>query len=118
MQAVPALPVSNNANTLSWSNDVRGCDKAPMQRPSPKQWVLIAAGCAIAAIVVERSLELYESKARSSAAAETTAPRCAPGQAPVLPPFDDDPAPAVAQPGGIDPLGLSGAIRRALDDCP
>ncbi|MPZ45526.1 MAG: hypothetical protein GEV05_19475 [Betaproteobacteria bacterium] len=88
-----------------------------MRKPPPKRWVLIIAGCAIAAIVVERSLVLYESKYRQVTAAEAAARRCASAPAPV-PPFDEDPAPLVAQPGGIDPLGLSSAIRRALEDCP
>ncbi|MGH8664740.1 MAG: hypothetical protein ACREUX_10785 [Burkholderiales bacterium] len=87
-----------------------------MRKLPPKQWVLIAAGCAIAAIVVERSLVLYKPKYRQVTAAEAAAGRCA--SAPAPPPFDEDPAPLVAQPGGIDPLGLSDAIRRALDDCP
>ena len=90
-----------------------------MRKPPSKAMVLIIAGCAIAAIVVERSLVLYDQEPRKSAAAETEAPRCATAQAPMPPPFDDDASvPSVAQPGGIDPLGLSGAIRRALDDCP
>jgi hypothetical protein len=90
-----------------------------MQKPPPKALVLIIASCAIAAIVVERSLVLYDQEPRKSAAAETEAPRCGAAQAPMVPPFDDYASvPSVAQPGGIDPLGLSGAIRRALDDCP
>jgi hypothetical protein len=37
----------------------------------------------------------------------------------VQPPSSDaGPAPSVAQPGGIDPLGASRAIRSALGDCP
>jgi hypothetical protein len=112
------LRPGNNANTLGWFNDVRGCDKIPMRKPSSKHLVLIVAGCAIAAVVVERSLVLYDPNSRSSAGAETEALRCAAPQAAMPPPFEDDAMPSVTQPGGIDPLGLSGAIRRALDDCP
>jgi hypothetical protein len=82
--------------------------------PLPKRWAVIVAGCTIGAIVVERVLVLYEPKARTGAAAEWDAGRCAiaPG------PLQDDAVPAASQPGAIDPLGLSGAIRRALGDCP
>lgn len=89
-----------------------------MRKPSSKHLVLIVAGCAIAAIVVERSLVLYDPKSRSSAGAETEALRCAAPPGAMPSPFEDDAMPSVTQPGGIDPLGLSGAIRRALDDCP
>jgi hypothetical protein len=89
-----------------------------VRKPPSKKWVLIAASCAIGAIVVERVLVLYEPKYRQATAAETSARRCALASARVPALFDEDPPPLVAQPGGIDPLGLSGAIHRALEDCP
>ena len=89
-----------------------------MRKLRPKHWVLIAASCAIAVIVVERSLVLYEPEYRHVSAAETAAGRCASASAPVPPPFDEALTPSVPQPGGIDPLGLSSAIHRALENCP
>jgi hypothetical protein len=81
----------------------------------PKRWVLVLAGCAIAAVIIERASVLYQPKAKLAIAAETER-HCTPAQAPRL--LDDDIVPSVTQPGGIDPLGVSRAIQRALEDCP
>jgi len=81
----------------------------------PKRWVLVLAGCAIAAVMIERASVLYELKANLAIAAEGDRQRCPSAQAPLL---DEGVEPSVTQPGGIDPLGMSHAIRRALEDCP
>jgi hypothetical protein len=80
----------------------------------PKRWALILAGCAIAAIVAERALVLREPAAAVRIAKE--APACTPFGVPASDQLDG--VPSVAQPGGMDPLGVSRAIHRVLEDCP
>ena len=82
----------------------------------PKRWALILAGCAIAAVVAERAFVLTEPGAGVQLADKTDPQRCAP----FGPPAASQPgaAPSVAQPGGLDPLGVSRAIQGMLEDCP
>ena len=82
----------------------------------PKRWMLVLAGCAIAAVVVERTSVLYEPKAKLVIATEAERQHCSTAQA--APVLDAAAVPSVTQPGGIDPLGVSRAIRRVLEDCP
>lgn len=82
----------------------------------PKRWALILAGCAIAAIMIERLSAFYEPRPKLAIAAETERQRCSSIQLPSVP--EDGAAPSVTQPGGIDPLGVSRAIHSALEDCP
>ena len=82
----------------------------------PKRWTLILAGCAIVAVVVERALVLTEPGAEVRLAADGDRERCAPFDPPAS--LQPNPAPSVAQPGGLDPLGVSRAIHGVLEDCP
>ena len=85
----------------------------------PQRWVVMAAGCAIVAVAVERLTALGEPRPAPTAVAGADATTCPPARTP--PPLRveaDEPEPTVAQPGGIDPLGASRAIREALEDCP
>lgn len=70
----------------------------------PKHWALVLLGVALAAILI--GLVVHEPQRARVASAVF--------EAPALPP---ELVPAVPQPGGIDPLGASRAIRRALEDC-
>ena len=79
-----------------------------------KRWTLILAGCAIVAVVAERALVLTESAADVKLAADVDAERCAPFEAPAR----ADAMPSVAQPGGLDPLGVTRAIHGVLEDGP
>ena len=83
--------------------------------PMPKHWVVIAAACAIVAVAAERLEVLRQASSELTAVAEADAGRCGPAGAP---PRDTAHQPSVAQPGGIDPLGASRAIRDVLEDCP
>jgi hypothetical protein len=87
-----------------------------MRMRLPKRWVLVLAGCAIAAVMLERASVLYQPKAKLAIAAESESLRCPSPHIPQV--LDDDATPSVTQPGGIDPLGVSSAIRSALGDCP
>jgi hypothetical protein len=80
----------------------------------PKRWVLILAGCAIAVVAGERVAVLRAPAPPVKMAAEAP-PACAPFELAAQRP---DPEPSVAQPGGMDPLGVSRAIHRVLEDCP
>jgi hypothetical protein len=80
----------------------------------PKRWAVILAGCAIAAVVIERTVALYAPGPDARAAAQASAPGCAQVPTrPVKPPLS-----AAVQPGGIDPRGASEALQRVLADCP
>ena len=81
----------------------------------PKRCALILAGCAIAVVVVERGLVLRAPAPAVQVAAEVS-PSCAPFKLPAA--ERPDTVPSVAQPGGMDPMGVSRAIHRVLEDCP
>ena len=80
----------------------------------PKRWALILAGCAIAVIVSERVAVLRAPAPAVKVAVEVPS-SCAPFQIATERP---ETVPSVAQPGGMDPLGVSRAIHRVLEDCP
>jgi hypothetical protein len=80
----------------------------------PKRWALILAGCAIAVIVNER-VAVLRAPAPAVNVAQEAAPSCAPLELATERP---DTVPSVAQPGGMDPLGVSRAIHRVIEDCP
>jgi hypothetical protein len=82
----------------------------------PKRWALILAGCAIAAVVSERASVLTEPRASVKLAEKSGPPPCAPFGPPA--PSPPGAAPSVAQPGGLDPMGVSHAIHSMLEDCP
>jgi hypothetical protein len=79
-----------------------------------KRCALILAGCAIAAVVAERVLVLTEQGASVRLAEKSDRDPCAPFGPPAYP----GDAPSVPQPGGLDPLGVSRAIHRVLEECP
>ena len=78
---------------------------------TPKRWTLLLAGCVLAAVVVGRILLMEEARPGLVAESDTRVVHCAPL-------FTEGAPPSVTEPGGIDPLGVTRAIRLALDDCP
>jgi hypothetical protein len=84
----------------------------------PMKWTVVLACLAIAVVLVERSRVMYRASASAQVATESLpapCPEAPPAAATATEPAD---LPAVAQPGGIDPMGATRAIRDALQDCP
>lgn len=71
----------------------------------PKRWALALVGGALAAALVATLMK--EPEPTRLATTESEAPAVEP-----------EPVPSAPQPGGIDPLGASQAIRRALESGP
>jgi hypothetical protein len=84
----------------------------------PRRWAVVLACLAIGAILIERSRVLYREGSTSQVAAESNVPSCPGPAAPSDVDLQQPDGPSVAQPGGIDPLGATRAIRNALQDCP
>ena len=84
----------------------------------PIKWTVVLACLAIAVVLVERSRVIYRPNSSAQVATQSLPPPCPeapPTSSPAAEPAD---LPSVAQPGGIDPMGATHAIRNALQDCP
>lgn len=84
----------------------------------PRRWAVLLACLAIAAVLIERSRVVYRSGDAAQVAAESTLSPCPVAATPSDIDLQQTDAPSVTQPGGIDPLGASKAIRDVLQDCP
>jgi hypothetical protein len=84
----------------------------------PRRWVVVLACLAIAAVLVERSRVVYRTGGTAQIAAESGVASCPVAASPADIDLQQTDVPSVAQPGGIDPMGASRAIRNVLQDCP
>jgi hypothetical protein len=85
----------------------------------PTKWAVVLACLAIAAVLIERSRVVYHrSGTVAQVAAESAVPPCPVAATPGEIDLQQTDGPSVAQPGGIDPMGASRAIRNVLQNCP